>query len=535
MLSRDTEQQLVQLFITVSVGEEKINKLKQDILSNYNINPIQFFFKLNNMGCITQDDIYSYLQSFQINFSPIDIDFIFYFYDKDFDSALNFYEFLDLLISDSNYLYKKAYKKKFKSNKIEQKELSSEIEIDVQKNILQIFIEEINLARNLCGLIVNLRNCPDFDIQEVFYEIKSYSYITTDSIKAFFDRNDISYNDMFIKNIFNRFDNKEISGKISFNKFKLFFDLPYGSKNKNKQQQNQKNNFKKISPIINQTQMTNDINMSNYNNNNFSNYNNQRRFNNFEKNFCDNSNFVNEEDIQFECSHMSRSGSVESKDKNTNNYCKITKPKSKNNNYKNYLREKRSKSLEKSLSRSLSRTSEVSPKQNKLKEFIKNKNNNNNIHIFNNNNNNDVSQNNLSSSTEDIHFEQIKLPARLDKNLVKRSLPTVNNRNMQNYDSMHYSNNCYCSSQMDSDQYSPQSPKSYRGVKMVENDRGNYSNYNNNNQRTYHRVHIERDRNNLDGKLYKEDMRMTGGNNNMDYNQKSLSMNNMSQEYEIQN
>ena len=531
MLSRDTEQQLVQLFIAVSVGEEKINKLKQDILSNYNINPIQFFFKFNNMGCITQDDIYSYLHSFQINFSPVDIDFIFYFYDKDFDSVLNFFEFLDLLISDSNYLYKKSYKKKFRNNKIEPKELNSEIDIDIQKNILQIFIEEINLARNLCGLILNLRNCPDFDIQEVFYEIKSYSYITTDSIKAFFDRNDISYNDIFIKNIFNRFDNKEISGKISFNKFKLFFDLPYGSKNKNKQQ-NPKNNFNKMRQIINQTQMSSDINLSNcITNNNFNNYNNQRRFNNFEKNICGNSNFENEEDIQFECSHMSRSGSVESKDKNSNNNCKITQAKKKNNNYKNYLREKRSKSLEKSLSRSLSRTSEVSPKQNKLKEYIKNK--NNNIHMINNNNNNnDATQNNLSSSTEDIHLDQIKLPARLDKNLVKRSLPTIDKKNIQNYDSMYYTNNCYCSSQMDSDQYSSPSPQNYRGGKIAENDRGNFSNYNNN-QRTYHRVHIDRDRNNLDGKLYKEDMRIRGE-KNMDYNQKSVSVNNMSRDYELQ-
>ena len=527
MLSRETEQQLVQLFINVSVGEEKINKLKQDILTNFNINPIQFFYKLNNMGCITQEIIYSYLQSFQVNFSPVDIDFIFYFYDKDFDSALNFYEFLDLLISDSNYLYKKSYKKKFKNNKIEPKELNSEIEIDVQKNILQIFIEEINFARNLSNLIINLRNCPDFDIQEVFYEIKSYSYITTDSIKAFFDRNDVSYNDIFIKNIFNRFDNKEISGKISFNKFKLFFDLPYGSKNKNKQQ-NQKSHFKKlpVPQIINQTQISSDINLTNcISNNNYN--NNRRRFNNFEKDICGNSNFVNEEDIQFECSHMSRSGSVESKDKNINNNCKITQEKNKNSNYKKYLREKRSKSLEKSLSRSLSRTSEVSPKQNKVKEFIKNKNNNNNnIRMI---NNNDLSQNNLSSSTEDIRIDQIKLPARLDKNLVKRSLPTIDNKNLQNYESLHCSNNCYCNSQMDSDQYTPQN---YSGEKILENDRRTFSNYHNN-QRTYHRVHIDRDRNNLDGKLYKEDMRIRDETNNMDYH-KSVSVNNMSPGYEIQ-
>ena len=59
----------------------------------------------------------SYLKFFSVNFVPIDIDYIFYFYDKDNDNVLSFYELLDLVISDSNYLYKKSFKKKFKQNK----------------------------------------------------------------------------------------------------------------------------------------------------------------------------------------------------------------------------------------------------------------------------------------------------------------------------------------------------------------------------------------------------------------------------------
>ena len=46
MLSRETEQKLVQIFITISLGEEKIDKLKKEILNSYNINPLQFFFQI---------------------------------------------------------------------------------------------------------------------------------------------------------------------------------------------------------------------------------------------------------------------------------------------------------------------------------------------------------------------------------------------------------------------------------------------------------------------------------------------------------
>ena len=222
MLSLETERKLVQIFVSISLGESKINKMKQDILTNYSINPIQFFFKLNknNSNYITKSDISNYLNSFNIIYTPIDIDYIFYFYDKDFDNVLNFYEFLNLIISDSSYLYKKTFKKKFKHNKIEQSDLNTDIDINIQKGVLQIFIEEIEFARQLNDLIMDIKQCNDFVLQDIFYEIKSYSYITSESLKAFFDRNEVSYNDKFIKNIFNRFDNKEINGRISFNKFK---------------------------------------------------------------------------------------------------------------------------------------------------------------------------------------------------------------------------------------------------------------------------------------------------------------------------
>ena len=63
-------------------------------------------------------------------------------------------------------------------------------------------------------LIISIKQCNDFEIQNIFYEIKSYSYVTSDSLKAFFDRNEVNYNDKFIKNIFTIFNTTDIIGKI---------------------------------------------------------------------------------------------------------------------------------------------------------------------------------------------------------------------------------------------------------------------------------------------------------------------------------
>ena len=54
-----------------------------------------------------------------MNYTQTDIDYIFYFYDKDEDNVLFFNEFLDLIISDSNYFYKKSFRKKFRKNRFD--------------------------------------------------------------------------------------------------------------------------------------------------------------------------------------------------------------------------------------------------------------------------------------------------------------------------------------------------------------------------------------------------------------------------------
>ena len=426
MLSRETEQKLVEIFITLSIGEEKINKLKQNIISNYNINPIQIFFKLdiNNVGYLSKSDFFSFLKFFSVNFFPTDIDYIFYFYDKDEDNILCFNEFLDLIISDSNYFYKKSFKKKFRKNRFDLEELNGNCGADIEKNVLEILLEEIELARNLNNLIINIKKCNDFDIQNVFYEIKSYSYITSDSLKAFFDRNEVDYNDKFVKNIFSRLSNKDKLCKISFNKFKELFDLPF---NKNTMAQIPY----QIPSNLSQTFASNDIKFSSTDNNKFMNSNNsniiQNRYNNNNEfyNNIRNEKYLNEEDIQFECNHLSRSGSVEPNKKEiekTNNCKYIAKNSKKSILYKNYLREKRSKSLEKSLTKSLCKTNEGISRKDKRTIFDKNI---RNIRVIQDNDYNSLNEGNYLSNSRYSFRKDLpeNLPVRLDKNLIKRPIP----------------------------------------------------------------------------------------------------------------
>jgi len=526
MLTKQTEQKLVELFISISTGEEKINQLKQNIITNYNINPIQLFFKLdiNNKGYLAKSDISSYLKFYSINFTFTDIEYIFYFYDKDNDNFLNFYEFLNFIISDSSYLYKKLFKRKYRHNKIDENEINADMDKNLEQNILKIFQEEIDFARNLNELILNLKKNNDFKIQNAFYEIKSYSYITNDSLKAFFDRNEVTYNDKFIKNIFSRFDSNESSGKISFNKFKIFCDLPFSSNKINK------NNKIIESPYppqsISQTIKSGDIKLSNSDLNFGSTIINQKmpkedNNNNYKPNLINinNENFVNEEDIQFECSHLSRSGSVEYiKEKDNNNNCNyVKKSEERNNLYKNYLREKRSKSLEKSLSKSLSRTSEAISRTKKRNELEKNETNIRNIRnirpIYDNNNNSD-NYNSMDSGSGGFLNEDIpvKMSIRLDKNLVKRNVPKrkisnniihhhhIHNHNNKLMHNFYYDNNHEDLNMNNQTNYNIENEQYYQG-NPYHNYQNNYSdNYYEQEMSTYENVENTYN----DGRAFKE-------------------------------
>ena len=463
MLSKETEQRLVEIFITISIGEEKINKLKQTILSNLSINPIKLFFRLdlNNVGYLSKSDFYSFFKSFSINFIPSDIDYIFYFYDKDEDNVLSFNEFLDLIVSDSNYFFKKSFKKKYKKHMYNVGGESGDFDVgpEIEKAIMDILIEEIDLARHLNDLIIDIKQCNDFEMQDIFYEIKSYNYITYDSLKAFFDRNEVNYNDKFIKNIFNRFNNKDTNGKISFNKFKYFFDLPFNNKNTpNEIIYNNNYQNTQMPPNFSQTYASGDIKYTGTDTNKYINSNSGMNFsyaqnnkinydNNYTNNFnkINNDKYINEEDIQFECNHLSRSGSFESYNDIKKSHCKyVSKNENRNNLYRNYLREKRSKSLEKSLSKSIFRTNEVISQTEQRNLF------NNNINLiqpiynddyeYDYDNNNTINEGyNLNNSGSSFHEDlPTKFPVRLDKNLVRRQIrrhnkPVQNKRMTYNF------------------------------------------------------------------------------------------------------
>lgn len=135
---------------------------------------------------------------------------------------MNYAEFLNLLFSDSNHSMKKIAKKKF--NPAAQR---YDLPIDLQREIVNSFMKELEYNKYIIELLSDIKTQQDFSIQDLYYSMKSYSFITTESIKAFLDRNDVSYSEEDIRLIITRINIKK-DGKICFNEFKGLFDLTFG-------------------------------------------------------------------------------------------------------------------------------------------------------------------------------------------------------------------------------------------------------------------------------------------------------------------
>ena len=106
MLSSDTEEKIIKFFLGISNGDAEIDKIKQNLINNYSINPVHIFNRIDRdcKGGISQNDLISFLNYYNIPCSNLESELFFYFYDLNMDGLIDFIEFLISLINSYTYL-----------------------------------------------------------------------------------------------------------------------------------------------------------------------------------------------------------------------------------------------------------------------------------------------------------------------------------------------------------------------------------------------------------------------------------------------
>ena len=215
MTSIETEKRLSKLMMQLAEGERTIEISRQVLSDLYDFNAYQIFKNLDIEGKnrIDINNIIEFLKNKGIYINEEEARLIILFYDQDFDGILTYPEFINLVQSEKSVHKSPNF-------------ISSDcLSYNVDRSLGKLLEKEVELSRIILYMLKDLKCRYDFNIHDLYHSIKSWSCITSDSIRCFLEKNAISYLDSDIKSIIKRMDlNRD--GKIDLGEFHVLLGYP---------------------------------------------------------------------------------------------------------------------------------------------------------------------------------------------------------------------------------------------------------------------------------------------------------------------
>ena len=217
MLSRNLQDKLCEIFMTLAELERNVEITRQVLTENKDYNSYQIFCYLdtNKKNKINDLDIFNFLREKNIFSTEAEIKLLILFYDNNLDTNLNLEEFINLIESKS------SPRKEFKEN-------NDPINFAIEYSLTKLLEKEIIYARKILSLFEDIKGFKDFNIHNIFHLIKeeNNNCIKPQDLIKFLNKNYVSFIDNDIELIFNRLD-KDKNNTINLCEFHLFFGFPY--------------------------------------------------------------------------------------------------------------------------------------------------------------------------------------------------------------------------------------------------------------------------------------------------------------------
>ena len=213
--SIETEKRLSKLMMQLAEGERTIEISRQVLSDLYDFDAYQIFKNLDIEGKnrIDSNNIVDFLKNKGIYASQEEAKFIILFYDQDFDGVLTYPEFISLVQSEKS-IHKSP---NFSPNDC--------LSYNVDRSLGKVLEKELELSRMVLYILKDLKSRYDFNIHDLYHSLKSWNFITSDSIRNFLEKNGFSYLESDIKSIIKRMDlNKD--GKIDLGEFHVLLGYP---------------------------------------------------------------------------------------------------------------------------------------------------------------------------------------------------------------------------------------------------------------------------------------------------------------------
>ena len=215
MISIETEARVARLLLSLAEGERTVEISRQVLSDNFDFDAYQVF-KFLDVECKNRVDsinIVDFLRSKGTFASNCEAQLTVLFYDQDGDGTLSYCEFLNLVQSEKSIRRNNPYPK------------SDKLSFNVEYSLGKLLEKELSLSKQIMGLLSDLKLRCDFNVHDIYHLLKGWNCITSESIKAFLERNSVNYLESDIKAIMKRLDfNRD--GRIDICELHAFLGFP---------------------------------------------------------------------------------------------------------------------------------------------------------------------------------------------------------------------------------------------------------------------------------------------------------------------
>lgn len=170
MLSIETEARVVKLFINLFEGEKAVELCRDNLAIQRDFDAYQIFQRIDRerKNYIDEYNVVDFLKNNSIYCTNSEARLMLSFYDSNYDGNLNYTEFLNMILSDSNYSIRRLARDRigYRSGNI--------LTYDVEYSLTRLFERELELARAVEMLVADVRARYDFNVLDIYTLIQGY-------------------------------------------------------------------------------------------------------------------------------------------------------------------------------------------------------------------------------------------------------------------------------------------------------------------------------------------------------------------------
>ena len=220
IISKETQARVANLLSILSSSERSAETARQILCNNYEYDSKQIFNQLDFDGknLIDASNILSYLKLKGKEITEAEAQLIILFYDSDYDGALNFAEFRNMV--EVKNFRPKEYSYIFQYNN------NGKLTFNIENAFVKLLEIECDLSKKIIGILSELQSRKDFNVHQIYHLLKGEKTISFTSLKGFFEKNNVK--DIFdsdVINILKRLD-FDADGKVTLCELNSFLNYP---------------------------------------------------------------------------------------------------------------------------------------------------------------------------------------------------------------------------------------------------------------------------------------------------------------------